>query len=143
MFFRSHISPICLPTSQMDLIGKSGFIAGWGKTEVNMGHTGTNILRTASVPIIEARECIKWHESKQINVELFGEMFCAGHSDGHQDACLGKRLNLYYSVLRYKNRRFYLNLKKNYRRLRWPVNCVSQRSFYISWNNQCWIWVWC
>lgn len=93
----------------MDLIGKSGVIAGWGKTEVNMGHTGTNILRTASVPIIGAPECIKWHESKQINVELFGEMFCAGHSDGHQDACLGKRLNLYYFFhfnLKYKKRRF-------------------------------------
>ena len=36
-----------------------------------------------------AGDCIKWHESKQISVELFSEMFCAGHSDGHQDACLG------------------------------------------------------
>lgn len=35
-------------------------------------------------------ECIRWHESKKIYVELFSEMFCAGHSDGHQDACLGK-----------------------------------------------------
>lgn len=37
-----------------------------------------------------AEECLKWHDSKHINVELYGEMFCAGHSDGHQDACLGR-----------------------------------------------------
>lgn len=35
-------------------------------------------------------ECINWHERKNINVELYDEMFCAGYSDGHQDACLGK-----------------------------------------------------
>jgi hypothetical protein len=34
-------------------------------------------------------ECIDWHESKDIDVELYSEMFCAGHPDGHQDACLG------------------------------------------------------
>lgn len=35
-------------------------------------------------------DCIRWHESKQINVEIKSEMFCAGHSDGHMDACLGE-----------------------------------------------------
>lgn len=87
--YMSHILPICLPSQPIDLVGKKGIIAGWGKMEANMGHSGTNILQTASVPIISASDCIQWHESKQINVELFGEMFCAGHSDGHQDACLG------------------------------------------------------
>lgn len=76
-----------------------------------MGHTGTNMLQVATVPIISKQlltitfiekfniciffasatfDCIRWHESKRINVELYSEMFCAGHSDGHQDACLGK-----------------------------------------------------
>jgi hypothetical protein len=47
-----HILPICLPTFPITLKGKIGFIAGWGKTEANLGQTGTNILRTANVPVI-------------------------------------------------------------------------------------------
>lgn len=35
-------------------------------------------------------DCVRWHESKQISVEIKSEMFCAGHSDGHMDACLGE-----------------------------------------------------
>lgn len=34
-------------------------------------------------------ECIDWHEKKNIFIELYEEMFCAGYSNGKQDACLG------------------------------------------------------
>ncbi|XP_054739228.1 serine proteinase stubble [Anastrepha obliqua] len=87
--FSEHILPICLPLFPITLIGRKGLIAGWGKTEASMGHAGTNMLQVATVPIITSFDCVRWHESKRINVELYGEMFCAGHSDGHQDACLG------------------------------------------------------
>ncbi|XP_055319942.1 serine proteinase stubble isoform X2 [Sitodiplosis mosellana] len=89
--FTNHILPICLPTTNIDLMGRKGVIAGWGKTSADLssGHTGTAILQTASVPIISATECIKWHKKKNIFVELYEEMFCAGYSDGKQDACLG------------------------------------------------------
>jgi len=50
--FRAHILPICLPTIPLQFIGKNGYIAGWGKISQEHGHTGTNILRTAAVPII-------------------------------------------------------------------------------------------
>ncbi|XP_055698302.1 serine proteinase stubble [Phlebotomus papatasi] len=86
--YKSHILPICLPVGQLDLTGVNGMIAGWGKTEASTG-TGTSILRTASVPIISLTECVAWHESKNINVELYNEMLCAGHLDGRMDACLG------------------------------------------------------
>jgi hypothetical protein len=52
------------------------------------GKTGTNILQKATVPILSDAECLQWHEHKNINLELHSEMFCAGHSDGHMDACL-------------------------------------------------------
>ncbi|XP_004535990.1 serine proteinase stubble [Ceratitis capitata] len=87
--FSEHILPICLPQFPITLIGRKGLIAGWGKTEASIGHAGTNVLQVATVPIITSFDCIRWHESKRINVELYAEMFCAGHSDGHQDACLG------------------------------------------------------
>lgn len=88
--YRAHISPICLPSEPINLVGRMGVIAGWGKTDSSSGQTGTNILRTAMVPIISRAECIEWHESKQIDIDLYPEMFCAGHEDGHQDACLGE-----------------------------------------------------
>ncbi|XP_030080953.1 uncharacterized protein LOC111597662 [Drosophila hydei] len=87
--FSEHILPICLPQYPIRLVGRKGLIAGWGKTEAHMGHAGTNMLQVASVPIISTLDCVRWHESKQISVEIKSEMFCAGHSDGHMDACLG------------------------------------------------------
>nr|XP_034838381.1 transmembrane protease serine 11D [Maniola hyperantus] len=87
--YTTHILPICLPDMDIELRGKSGVIAGWGKTDASNGHTGTNLLRSATVPILSTEQCINWHQSKQILVEIHSEMICAGHSDGHQDACLG------------------------------------------------------
>ncbi|CAB3241745.1 unnamed protein product [Arctia plantaginis] len=64
--YTSHILPICLPERDIELRGRAGVIAGWG-----------------------TEQCINWHRIKQISVEIHSEMICAGHSDGHQDACLG------------------------------------------------------
>ncbi|XP_022817110.1 serine proteinase stubble [Spodoptera litura] len=89
IIYTNHILPICLPERDMDLRGRAGVIAGWGKTDASTGHTGTNMLRSATVPILSKEQCINWHRSKQISVEIHSEMICAGHSDGHQDACLG------------------------------------------------------
>lgn len=49
---RNHILPICLPGKEIDLKGRRGIIAGWGKTDLSSGHAGTAILQMASVPII-------------------------------------------------------------------------------------------
>lgn len=49
-------------------------------------------LTTKNVLSSGKEQCINWHRSKQISVEIHSEMICAGHSDGHQDACLGNLL---------------------------------------------------
>jgi hypothetical protein len=36
-------------------------------------------------------ECIRWHEKKNIHVELYEEMICAGYKNKTVDACLGDR----------------------------------------------------
>lgn len=59
--FSNHILPICLPTKNIDLTGRRGIIAGWGKTDLSSGHTGTAILRTASVPIISMCTPVESH----------------------------------------------------------------------------------
>lgn len=89
VIFRENILPICLPKRGMAFSGRMGLVAGWGKTDTSYGKTGTNILRKAFVPILSDEECLEWHRHKNIRVELHKEMFCAGHSDGHMDACLG------------------------------------------------------
>ncbi|KAJ3659107.1 hypothetical protein Zmor_010814 [Zophobas morio] len=84
-----HIYPICLPSSDMILTGRNAVVAGWGKVQPSNELLGTNVLRSATVPILDIRECMAWHEIKQISVELHEEMLCAGHEFGKHDACLG------------------------------------------------------
>ncbi|XP_054257926.1 serine protease 27 [Macrosteles quadrilineatus] len=87
--YRDNILPICLPQRGETFSGETGVVAGWGKTDTTYGKTGTNILQKAFVPILSDEKCVIWHKHKRIKVELHEEMFCAGHSDGHMDACLG------------------------------------------------------
>ncbi|XP_023335168.1 serine proteinase stubble [Eurytemora carolleeae] len=89
VFYQENIIPICLPPLDIPLEGKVGLVAGWGKTDNSFGKTGTNILHKVLVPIVKNEECIKWHEDKNIIVQLHSEMFCAGHKKGKMDACLG------------------------------------------------------
>ncbi|CAG2061515.1 unnamed protein product, partial [Timema podura] len=88
VLYRENVLPICLPHQSDIFKGQTGVVAGWGKTDTTYGKTGTNILQKATVPILSDEECLQWHDHKNINLELFSEMFCAGHSDGHMDACL-------------------------------------------------------
>ncbi|KAF4521319.1 hypothetical protein B566_EDAN002323 [Ephemera danica] len=87
--FKENILPVCLPREDSSFRGKTGVVAGWGKTDTSYGKTGTNILQKATVPILRDEECLLWHEQKNIHLELYAEMFCAGHRDGRMDACLG------------------------------------------------------
>ncbi|KAJ8955763.1 hypothetical protein NQ318_008637, partial [Aromia moschata] len=84
-----HITPICLPDDNLQLPGRNAVVAGWGKIQPSNELMGTNVLRSATVPILDIRECMAWHKIKQITVDLHEEMLCAGHENGKHDACLG------------------------------------------------------
>lgn len=47
-----HIMPICLPKNDLELQGKDAVVAGWGKVKPSNELLGTNVLRSASVPIL-------------------------------------------------------------------------------------------
>ncbi|KAG5876777.1 hypothetical protein JTB14_038454 [Gonioctena quinquepunctata] len=47
-----HISPICLPEVHMRLTGRNAVVAGWGKIQPSNELMGTNVLRSATVPIL-------------------------------------------------------------------------------------------
>lgn len=71
---RNHILPICLPDNDIDLKGRRGIIAGWGKTDLSTGHTGTAILQMASVPII-SKTLTRLHRVTHISFECVFETF--------------------------------------------------------------------
>ena len=47
------------------------------------------ILQVVDVPMIENRECERWHRDKGINVVIYDEMVCAGYYGGGKDSCQG------------------------------------------------------
>ena len=46
-------------------------------------------LQVVDVPMIENRECERWHRDKGINVVIYDEMVCAGYYGGGKDSCQG------------------------------------------------------
>lgn len=50
-----------------------------------------NLNSETEYQILAKGECINWHEKKNIHVELYDEMICAGYKNKTVDACLGDR----------------------------------------------------
>ena len=46
-------------------------------------------FQVVDVPMIENRECERWHRGKGINVIIYDEMICAGYYHGGKDSCQG------------------------------------------------------
>ena len=44
-------------------------------------------LQVVDVPMIDNRECERWHRDKGINVVIYDEMVCAGYYGGGKDSC--------------------------------------------------------
>lgn len=44
-------------------------------------------LQAVDVPIIDNRQCERWHKSNGINVVIYDEMMCAGYRGGAKDSC--------------------------------------------------------
>lgn len=55
-----HIMPICLPSHDMVLQGKEAVVAGWGKVKPTNELMGTNVLRSAMVPILGNEQTINF-----------------------------------------------------------------------------------
>ena len=52
-------------------------------------HFFCNFFQVVDVPMIENRECERWHRDKGINVIIYDEMICAGYYGGGKDSCQG------------------------------------------------------
>jgi len=83
-----HISPLCLPPKSMDMHGLNGWASGWGALQPG-SRLRPKTLQVVDVPMIDNRECERWHRDKGINVIIYDEMVCAGYYGGGKDSCQG------------------------------------------------------
>lgn len=86
--YAPHISPICLPPQDVQMLGHSGWATGWGALQPG-SRLRPKTLQVVDVPMIENRECEQWHREKGINVIIYDEMVCAGYYRGGKDSCQG------------------------------------------------------
>ncbi|XP_018330910.1 uncharacterized protein LOC108740895 isoform X1 [Agrilus planipennis] len=83
-----HIAPICLPTKGENFLGEVGVAAGWGALSPG-SRLRPQTLQAVPVPVIDNRQCERWHRSKGIGVTIYDEMMCAGYKNGGRDSCQG------------------------------------------------------
>ncbi|KAG5876774.1 hypothetical protein JTB14_038452 [Gonioctena quinquepunctata] len=83
-----HITPICLPQRGENFLGEVGVAAGWGALSPG-SRLRPQTLQAVQVPVIENRQCERWHRSKGISVTIYDEMMCAGYKTGGRDSCQG------------------------------------------------------
>ncbi|CAH0394420.1 unnamed protein product [Bemisia tabaci] len=86
--YMPHIAPICLPEKGEDFLGQFGWAAGWGALQAG-SRLRPKTLQAVDVPIIDNRQCERWHKSNGINVVIYDEMMCAGYRGGTKDSCQG------------------------------------------------------
>lgn len=73
-----YIASVCLPKKGLDLRGLQAVVADWNKVRPSTDLLDTSLLRTIAVTILDKDECMLWHKTKKIQVELEDEMMCAG-----------------------------------------------------------------
>ncbi|XP_060532960.1 uncharacterized protein LOC132705970 isoform X2 [Cylas formicarius] len=83
-----HVIPICLPAKGESFLGDVGHAAGWGALSPG-SRLRPQTLQTVQVPVIDNRQCERWHRSKGIQVTIYDEMMCAGYKTGGRDSCQG------------------------------------------------------
>ncbi|KAK6619889.1 hypothetical protein RUM44_006289 [Polyplax serrata] len=86
--YMPHIAPICLPEKNEDFLGQYGWAAGWGALQAG-SRLRPKTLQAVDVPVIDNRQCERWHKSNGINVVIYDEMMCAGYRNGGKDSCQG------------------------------------------------------
>ncbi|KAJ8955765.1 hypothetical protein NQ318_008639 [Aromia moschata] len=80
--------PICLPPRGENFLGEIGVSAGWGALSPG-SRLRPQTLQAVQVPVIDNRQCERWHRSKGISVTIYDEMMCAGYKNGGRDSCQG------------------------------------------------------
>ncbi|XP_040569659.1 mite allergen Der p 3 isoform X2 [Lepeophtheirus salmonis] len=85
--FLPHIRSICLPEQGEDVVGKTGYVTGWG--EIYEEGPRPRILHEVDIPIFGHKRCTDLFTKADLD-ELVTDVFiCAGEEEGGKDACEG------------------------------------------------------
>ncbi|KAM7312924.1 brain-specific serine protease 4 [Ixodes scapularis] len=95
--FNRYVIPICLPSTTINLTGRSATIAGWGnikdveKDSLVDAFQGArkDVLQKVTVPILSNEVCNAWYAQSGKLVLLQKTQICAGFKEGKKDACQG------------------------------------------------------
>lgn len=86
--FTKFVKPICLwtaTTSYKDIVGRSGVVAGWGKTETEA--ISTEQPKWTEIPVVDELTCLK-SDRKFIHI-VSSRTFCAGSQVDDSGPCNG------------------------------------------------------
>lgn len=86
--YTRYILPICLPTEDLKIIGKRGYVTGWGR--IYDGGPEPSFLNEVDVPILSNSECNSLFKLAALDEHVDEEIWvCAGYREGGKDACDG------------------------------------------------------
>jgi len=85
--YQPNIIPICLPSSGNTLVGKTGWVTGWGRLS-EFGQISP-VLREVSLPIISNSKCMEMYRSSGQTEWIPNIFLCAGTRTGGKDSCEG------------------------------------------------------
>lgn len=88
VFFTRFILPICLPGKDLRIIGKRGYVTGWGR--IYDGGPEPSLLNEVDVPILSNSECNSLFKLAALDEHVSEDIWvCAGYREGGKDACDG------------------------------------------------------
>ncbi|XP_055678842.1 serine protease gd-like [Lutzomyia longipalpis] len=86
--FTHYIRPACLwkgPDTKDSIVGKRGYIAGWGRDE--HGNFFSELPKQSEIPVVSDETCLRSHE---VFVRITSSVtFCAGWRNGTEGPCNG------------------------------------------------------
>jgi len=85
--YQPNMIPICLPSSDNSLVGKTGTVTGWGRLS-EYGQISP-VLREVQLPIISNSKCMRMYRNSGQNEWIPKIFVCAGTSTGGKDSCEG------------------------------------------------------
>jgi len=85
--FQPNILPICIPDSDYDFIGDTGYVTGWGRLYEEGPLPST--LQKVPVPVITNAECEVMYRNAGYIEAIPNIFICAGYEAGKRDSCEG------------------------------------------------------
>jgi len=85
--FRPNMIPICIPDSDYDFIGDTGFVSGWGR----LYEDGPlpSVMQKVPVPVVTNSECEVMYRNAGYIEDIPKIFICAGYEGGKRDSCEG------------------------------------------------------